>query len=88
MEEALAWRPVIDQATGIVMTIAQCPAPTAFQILVDVSQRTNTKLRQVARSLVAGVSSGRVDDRLRRGLGEAIKRHSPPGTPVGGAGGS
>jgi GAF domain-containing protein len=56
LEEALASRSVIDQAMGVLMAEQRCTAETAFALLRRQSQRSNTKLREVAASLIAGVT--------------------------------
>ncbi|MFJ8827483.1 ANTAR domain-containing protein [Streptomyces sp. NPDC102467] len=52
LREAMTSRPVIDQARGILMVHAQCGPQAAWNILVEVSQRTNTKLRRIAEMIV------------------------------------
>ena len=52
LEVALDTRAVIDQAKGILMERHKLTADQAFQLLVDASSRTNTKLRAVADGLV------------------------------------
>jgi GAF domain-containing protein len=49
-------RSVIDQALGIIMATERCPHDRAFALLRSVSQRTNTKLRDLAASIVTSVS--------------------------------
>jgi AmiR/NasT family two-component response regulator len=49
----LASRAVIDQARGMVMALAPCSSDRAWDLLVDVSQHRNIKLRDVAAALVA-----------------------------------
>ncbi|WP_055567544.1 ANTAR domain-containing response regulator [Streptomyces atriruber] len=49
---ALRKRPVVDQATGIVMHVLDCDADTAFGVLRRISQTTNRKLADVAAALV------------------------------------
>ncbi|MCC5033900.1 ANTAR domain-containing protein [Streptomyces sp. WAC 00631] len=52
LRQALRSRGVIDQAIGIVQAERRCNPEDAFQLLVDVSQRTNLKLRDIAGALV------------------------------------
>ncbi|WP_340561911.1 ANTAR domain-containing protein [Streptomyces sp. GSL17-111] len=52
LREALHSRATIDQAMGIVQAERRCAPEDAFQVLVTLSQRTNTKLRDVAAALV------------------------------------
>ena len=53
---ALETRPVIDQAKGILMRDRACTAEEAFDLLVAASQRSNRKLRDVARDVVESVT--------------------------------
>jgi GAF domain-containing protein len=52
LAEAMRSRAVIEQAKGIIMADEHVDADTAFDHLVQVSQQTNMKLRDVARMLV------------------------------------
>ncbi|WP_127783852.1 GAF and ANTAR domain-containing protein [Rhodococcus sp. X156] len=53
MDQAMESRAVIEQAKGIIMGERRCTEDEAFQILVQVSQDANRKLRDVAAALVA-----------------------------------
>jgi PAS domain-containing protein len=55
MLQALHSRETIEQAKGIIMAQRQCSPEEAFQLLVEVSQRTNMKLRIVAERLVDAI---------------------------------
>jgi GAF domain-containing protein len=50
--EAMRSRAVIEQAKGILMAGRRCDAETAFKLLVELSQHSNRKLRDVAQALV------------------------------------
>lgn len=52
LSEAMRSRSVIEQAKGILMAGRRCDADAAFDLLVDLSQRSNRKLRDVAQALV------------------------------------
>ncbi|MEU0990997.1 ANTAR domain-containing protein [Streptomyces sp. NPDC005953] len=52
LRKALASHPVIDMARGVIMATTSCTPEDAWQILVQVSQHSNTKLREVARHIV------------------------------------
>ncbi|MEU3502959.1 GAF and ANTAR domain-containing protein [Streptomyces hundungensis] len=58
LETALRSRPVIDQASGIVMHVLACEAEDAFALLRTVSQRTNRKLVDVAEAVVRAKGRG------------------------------
>jgi len=59
LAHALETRPVIDQAKGILMRDRACTADEAFDLLVAASQRSNRKLRDIARDLVDSVGQPR-----------------------------
>ncbi|MFE9407769.1 ANTAR domain-containing response regulator [Streptomyces sp. NPDC006704] len=58
LEAALRSRPVIDQASGIVMHVLGCEADAAFAVLRTISQRTNRKLAEVADAVVRAKGRG------------------------------
>jgi GAF domain-containing protein len=53
LQEAMQSRAVIEQAKGILMGGRRCTAEQAFHILVELSQTSNRKLREVAEALLA-----------------------------------
>jgi len=58
MAEAMKSRAVIEQAKGMLMGARRCDADTAFGILVELSQNTHRKLREVAQTVVDEFSGG------------------------------
>ena len=54
MREAMESRSVIDMAKGMLMAQHGCSAEEAFTILSHASQRSNRKLRDIARAMVDG----------------------------------
>ncbi|MEU1573285.1 ANTAR domain-containing protein [Streptomyces collinus] len=82
LRQAMSTRPIIDMARGILMARFGCSAATAWEILVKVSQRSNTKLRDVAERLVeAAQSGGQMPQSLRQHLSSAVQeaqREPPP----------
>ena len=72
--QALASRAVIDQARGMVMALAPCSSERAWDVLVEVSQHCNVKLRGVAAALVATTRDEKLPDEMRRELGRALRR--------------
>lgn len=53
LRTAMESRAAIEQAKGILIATTGCDAETAFSLLVQESQHSNRKLREVARDLVA-----------------------------------
>jgi hypothetical protein len=72
--QALASCAVIDQARGMVMALAPCSSERAWDLLVDVSQHCNVKLRHVAVALVATTKDEALPEQLRRELRRALRR--------------
>ncbi|WP_049571451.1 ANTAR domain-containing response regulator [Streptomyces sp. SBT349] len=58
LDTALRSRPVIDQASGILMHVLGCDAGTAFDLLRRQSQRTNSKLADLAEHVVRTRGAG------------------------------
>jgi anti-anti-sigma regulatory factor len=57
LRQAIASRPVIDQARGILMATQGCTSDEAWAILRHASQLSNTKLRTVAAAVTASTGS-------------------------------
>ncbi|MDH6214627.1 ANTAR domain-containing protein [Streptomyces pseudovenezuelae] len=74
LERAMATRPAIDQARGMVMALAPCSSERAWDVLVDVSQHCNLKLRDVAAALVATTTDETLPEPIRQELRRALRR--------------
>ncbi|WP_328933534.1 MULTISPECIES: ANTAR domain-containing protein [unclassified Streptomyces] len=70
---ALETRAVIDQARGMVMALAPCSGDRAWDLLVDVSQHCNIKLRVVATALVATTVDEALPAPIQRELRRALR---------------
>jgi GAF domain-containing protein len=57
LDTAMKTRAVIEQAKGILMSQRRCDAQEAFALLAAASQRSNRKLRDIAQSIVDGVTA-------------------------------
>jgi hypothetical protein len=68
---------VIDQARGMVMALAPCSSERAWDVLVDVSQRSNLKLRDVAAALVATTKDRTLPEPMQRELRRALRSLHP-----------
>jgi hypothetical protein len=76
LRRAMESRPVIDQARGMVMAIGPCTSEAAWEVLVESSQRTNTKLRNVAEALVASTDGTTpIPLALRSALAASLRTH-------------
>jgi AmiR/NasT family two-component response regulator len=70
---AFVTRAEIDQARGMVMALAPCSSDRAWEVLVQVSQHCNVKLRDVAAALVATTQDRTLPQPLRRELRQALR---------------
>lgn len=61
LQTAMQSRAVIEQAKGILMGQRRCDSAAAFTILVQLSQDTNRKLRDVAQAVVEQVTGNHTD---------------------------
>jgi AmiR/NasT family two-component response regulator len=67
LDAAIRTRPVVDQASGILMHILGCDADTAFEVLRRQSQRTNRKLSELAHDVVTSRGRGVESELIRLG---------------------
>jgi GAF domain-containing protein len=59
LSEAMQSRAVIEQAKGLLMGARRCDADAAFDLLAELSQHSNRKLRDVAQAVVDEASGGK-----------------------------
>ncbi|MEU9171707.1 ANTAR domain-containing protein [Streptomyces sp. NPDC048420] len=72
LRRAMATRPVIDQAKGILMASFKLSPEDAWTVLVRVSQNTNTKLHRLAGELVTAVQGGALCEASQQQLAAAL----------------
>ncbi|WBB58213.1 ANTAR domain-containing protein [Streptomyces sp. WMMC500] len=75
LKRAIDTRPLIDQARGILMAALHCSDEEAWTLLVETSQRTNTKLRVVAQAVIDSTSDAPLPEELLAQLRQSIGRH-------------
>ncbi|WP_320776438.1 ANTAR domain-containing protein [Streptomyces sp. CRN 30] len=77
LRRAIASRPVIDQARGVLMAVHSCTPDQAWHILREASQLSNTKLRSVAEWVTAsaGDEGPPPPPEVRAALRTALFRH-------------
>ncbi|MFJ9113560.1 ANTAR domain-containing protein [Streptomyces sp. NPDC102283] len=66
LEQALASHAVIDRACGVLIAWTRCSPEEAWQLLVRISQHSNTKARLVAEALVTAARGGQLPPELHR----------------------
>lgn len=76
--QALAARPVVDRARGILMARYDCTSDEAWHVLREAAQLSRTELRTVAETLVAGAGAedAPLPAEVRRALVRALDRRS------------
>jgi anti-anti-sigma regulatory factor len=76
LRHAMASRPVIDQARGVLMAAHACTSEEAWHVLREASQLSNTKLRTVAAAVTASVETDGPppSEEVRTALRTAIAR--------------
>ncbi|MFI9805562.1 ANTAR domain-containing response regulator [Streptomyces sp. NPDC052301] len=81
LRHALDSRPLIDQARGILMAAHSCTPDEAWEMLREASQRSNTKLRQVAAAVTRSAAPGgpAPPEPVRAALRAAAARHARGG---------
>jgi len=66
-------RPVIEQAKGALMFRFALDAETAFEVIRRRSQRTNVKVRDVARSVLAAMADGGFDAKDEQAWSDLVR---------------
>ncbi|MEU6483732.1 ANTAR domain-containing protein [Streptomyces sp. NPDC046887] len=69
---------VIDQAIGVVPAYGGLRSDTGWEVLREVSQHTNTKLREVAEYLVQWPHRAWLPPEIQHGLDAALERRGRP----------
>ncbi len=78
LKQAVVSHAVVDQAIGVVIAHGRVPPETGWTVLKDVSQRTNTKLREVAEHLVRWPYRGWLPPEIGQALLGSLERHTQP----------
>jgi hypothetical protein len=74
LRHAVTSHAVIDQAIGVIAAVCRLPSQQSWDVLKQVSQHTNIKLREVARLVLRWVESGRLPDDIRPVMRAAVVR--------------
>ncbi|EPD68842.1 ANTAR domain-containing protein [Streptomyces sp. HGB0020] len=74
LRHAVESHAVIDQALGVIVTVARVTPDEAWDIVRETSMCTNIKLRRVAESLVAWARSGELPTPIRDALTARLNR--------------
>lgn len=77
LQEAVVSHAVVDQAIGVVITLGGLRPDQGFEVLREVSQHTNIKLRQICEQLVDWIHSEQLPDEIRIALDKALATARP-----------
>ncbi|MFJ3235629.1 ANTAR domain-containing protein [Streptomyces sp. NPDC086787] len=84
LKEAVASHAVVDQAIGMVVALGRVTPDEGWEVLKEVSQHTNIKLRNVAELILVWGRTGGMPAQIRAELEDALDRFGPsqvPGPP-------
>ncbi|MCX4703529.1 ANTAR domain-containing protein [Streptomyces sp. NBC_01373] len=81
LKEAVASHAVVDQAIGMVVALGRVTPDQGWEVLKDVSQHTNIKLRNVAELILLWGRAGQMPPEIRAELEEALDRYGPTQIP-------
>ncbi|MFJ6392636.1 ANTAR domain-containing protein [Streptomyces sp. NPDC091972] len=73
LKRAMENRPVIDMARGVLAAGYGCPPQEAWQILVTVSQHTDTALHTVAEAVTRAATGTPLPEHLQEHLAAAVR---------------
>ncbi|MFF7560031.1 ANTAR domain-containing protein [Streptomyces pseudovenezuelae] len=81
LKEAVASHAVVDQAIGMVVALGRITPDEGWEVLKEVSQHTNIKLRYVAELILIWGRSGEIPTEIRVELEDALDRYGPTQIP-------
>ncbi|GGY53359.1 ANTAR domain-containing protein [Streptomyces djakartensis] len=84
LKEAVVSHAVVDQAIGMIVALGRVSPDQGWAVLKEVSQHTNTKLRNIAEMILVWGRTGELPRDIRAALEDALDRVGPaqvPGAP-------
>ncbi|KMS89221.1 MULTISPECIES: ANTAR domain-containing protein [Streptomyces] len=81
LKEAMTSHAVIDQAIGMVVALGRVTPDQGWQVLKEVSQHTNIKLRNIAELILIWGRRGDIPAEVRAELEDALDRYGPTQVP-------
>ncbi|MFH8803352.1 ANTAR domain-containing protein [Streptomyces sp. NPDC017936] len=74
LRNAVVSHAVVDQAIGVVIAAGHLRPEQGWEVLKDISQHTNTKLREVAEYVVQGAHCRWLPDEIHAAFVSALRR--------------
>ncbi|MFJ2610376.1 ANTAR domain-containing protein [Streptomyces sp. NPDC091279] len=81
LQAAVASHAVVDQAIGMVVALGRVTPEQGWDILREISQHTNIKVRRVAEMILVWGRSRAMPPEIGAELERALERHGPPQIP-------
>ncbi|MER5857143.1 MULTISPECIES: ANTAR domain-containing protein [Streptomyces] len=81
LKEAVASHAVVDQAIGMMVAFGRVTPDQGWEVLKDVSQHTNIKLRNIAELILVWGRRGDIPPEVRAALEDALDRYGPTQVP-------
>jgi hypothetical protein len=81
LKEAVASHAVVDQAIGMVVALGRVTPDQGWEVLKEVSQHTNIKLRTIAEQILIWGRRGDITPEIRAELEDALDRYGPTQIP-------
>ncbi|MFF7237995.1 ANTAR domain-containing protein [Streptomyces collinus] len=74
LQQAIGSHARVDQAIGVLIAIHRIPPAVGFEVLREVSQHTNTKLHEVAETVIGWALGQRLPESVGHALDAAVQR--------------
>ncbi|MFS4093709.1 ANTAR domain-containing protein [Streptomyces sp. AF1A] len=81
LKEAVTSHAVVDQAIGMMVALGRVTPDEGWQVLREVSQHTNIKLRNIAELILIWGRRGDIPAEVRAALEDALDRYGPAQVP-------
>ncbi|MEU3829224.1 ANTAR domain-containing protein [Streptomyces sp. SID486] len=81
LKQAMASHAVVDQAIGMIVALARVTPDRGWEVLKEVSQHTNIKLRHIAELILIWGRRGEIPADVRVALEDALDRLGPTQVP-------
>ncbi|WP_326784437.1 MULTISPECIES: ANTAR domain-containing protein [unclassified Streptomyces] len=78
LHEAMRSHAVVDQAIGVVLVIGQLTPEQGWDVLREISQRTNIKLRHVSELIIGWARTGKLCTDVRTELERQLAQYTQP----------
>ncbi|MFF3420420.1 ANTAR domain-containing protein [Streptomyces sp. NPDC002698] len=78
LHEAMRSHAVVDQAIGVVLAVGQLTPEQGWNVLREISQRTNIKLRHVSELIIEWARTGKLCTDVRTELERQLAQNPQP----------